>query len=275
MTKIVITNYLVTIKCLAVAHDLTQETLLRDFIWIKLVRRTFPPSSRGARAHVGVGPCDHWNLEPVEEEMLMPTEVERARVLAQILKKAGKPKSLQLELLHVICQQFPPAAEDLCSFGIPLVRLRCPCNQRHRVAALGFLLLEEVEATLGSTAQIMDLAQANLSQEPLMIALRNRELRQHGVQGVLVTDTIRCNNLKSAEAVFTLMELCQKIYFEKIEVKKVIKAEGWAMLRQAFELLPKRRDLDRNYSLVSSRESLQHFKWQIPERGVEDSGSNT
>ena len=164
MTKIVITNYLVTIKCLAVAHDLTQETLLRDFIWIKLVRRTFPLSSRGARAHVGVGTYDHWNLEPVEEEMLMPTEVERARVLAQILKKAGKPKSLQLELLHVICQQFPPAAEDLCSFGIQLVRLRCPCDQRHRVAPLGFLLLEEVEATLGSTTQIMDLAQANLSQ---------------------------------------------------------------------------------------------------------------
>ena len=102
----------------------------------------------------------------------------------------------------------------------------------------------------------MDLAQANLSQEPLMIALRNRALRQHGVQGVLVTDTIRCNNLKSAEAFFTLMELCQKIYFEKIEVKKVIKAEGWAMLRQAFELLPNRRDLDRNYSLVSTRESM-------------------
>ena len=182
-------------KCLAVAHDLTQETLLRDFIWIKLVRRTFPPSSRDARAHVGLGTYEE-NLEPVEEEMLMPTEVERARVLAQILKKAGKPKSLQLELLHVICQQFPPAAEDLCSFGIQLVRLRCPCDQRHRVAPLGFLLLEEVEATLGSTAQIMDLAQANLSQEPLMIALRNRELRQHGVQGVLVTDTIRCNILE-------------------------------------------------------------------------------
>ena len=28
------------------------------------------------------------------------------------------------------------------------------------------------------------------------------------------------------------------------------------MLRQAFELLPKRRDLDRNYSLVSTRESM-------------------
>ena len=137
-------------KCLAEAHDLTQETLLtRDSIWNKLLRRTFPYSKN-----------TRWDEDKLEEETLMP----KARLLAQILKMASDPKSLQLELLRVICEKLPPFVEDSSAFGTPLdnVRVRCPCSKRHRVAPLGFLLLEQVEATLGSAEQIVDLVQTNL-----------------------------------------------------------------------------------------------------------------
>ena len=148
----------------------------------------------------------------------------KARLLAQILKMASDPKSLQLELLHMICKKFPPFVEDSSAFGTPLdnVRVRCPCSQRHRVAPLGFLLLEQVEATLGSAEQIVDLVQTNLLEE---LGLSKRAVRQHGVlgaQGVLVTGTIRCNSVKSAEAFLTLTEHCQKIYFQDLEVKEVL-----------------------------------------------------
>lgn len=192
----------------------------------------------------------------MEKETLMP----KARLLAQILKMASDPKSLQLELLHMICKKFPPFVEDSSAFGTPLdnVRVRCPCSQRHRVAPLGFLLLEQVEATLGSAEQIVDLVQTNLLEEPLMLGLSKRAVRQHGVlgaQGVLVTGTIRCNSVKSAEVFLSLAERCQKIYFQNLEVKEVIGERGWAMLRQALEL-PGRRDPDWNYCLTSTREAM-------------------
>ena len=71
-------------KCLAEAHDLTQETLLRDLIWSKLIRRAFPYSNN-----------THWGEGKLE------VETTKARALAQILKMAANPKSLQLELLHL------------------------------------------------------------------------------------------------------------------------------------------------------------------------------
>ena len=102
-------------KCLAEAHDLTQETLLtRDSIWNKLLRRTFSYSKN-----------TRWDEEKVEEETLMP----KARLLAQILKMASDPKSLQLDLLHVICEKFPPFVEDSSAFGTQLDNVRVRWSQ--------------------------------------------------------------------------------------------------------------------------------------------------
>ena len=123
-------------KCLAEAHDLTQETLLRDLDWSKLVRRAFPPSKN-----------TRWNEGKLE------VETPKARALAEILKMAPKSKSLQLKLLHVICERFSPDEEEIRGSGPQRVRVRCPCNQTHEVAPLGFFLLEEVESVLGSTEQ--------------------------------------------------------------------------------------------------------------------------
>ena len=65
-------------KCLAEAHDLTQETLLRDLVWSKLVRRAFPYSNN-----------TRWG-----EEGELEVVTRKARALAEILKMAANPKSL-------------------------------------------------------------------------------------------------------------------------------------------------------------------------------------
>ena len=209
-------------KCLAEAHDLTQETLLRDLDWSKLVRRAFPFSNN-----------TRWG-----EEGELEVVTRKARALAEILKMAANPKSLQLELLHVICERFSP---DETYFSAQLVRVRCPCNQTHEVAPLGFILLEEVESVLGSTEQIMVFVQARLYEEALLIALGNRARRQQGREFYADTSLIRCKNMKSAEAFFSLKEHCELVSFQCVSIEGEIGREGWAVLRQAFEL-PNRRD---------------------------------
>ena len=221
-------------KCLAEAHDLTEETLLRDSVWNKLLRRTFPCTQN-----------THWDEAKFVEETLVPSKGPNARALAEILKMAADPKFLQLELMHVICARFPPDEEDFSSSQTQLVRVRCPCNQTHEVAPLGFLLLEEVEAALGSTEQIIEYVQASFWSplEPLMIALGNRARRQQGREFYVDSGVIEINTLKGAEAFFSLTEHCEMMFFQSVDVSGAMGTEGWAILRQAFEL-PDRRDPD-------------------------------
>ena len=211
----------ISTRCLAEAHDLTQKTLLRGLVWSKLLRRAFPHS---------------W--DPYWDEGKLEEETPKARALAEILKMSATPKSLQLELLHVICQRSPPG------FSAPHVRVRCPCNQNHEVAPLGFILLEEVESTLGSTEQIMvDVKEDSYEKGllVLLVALGNRASRQQGREFYAHIDHIRINNMETAEAFLSLTEHCELMRFRYLFIKGELGTEGWAVLRQAFEF-PNRRD---------------------------------
>ena len=57
---------------------------------------------------------------------------------------------MELDLVHIISERFsilnPSAASILVR--TPIVDLDCSCGQVHRLSAWGFLLLENVEATL-------------------------------------------------------------------------------------------------------------------------------
>ena len=81
---------------LAQAHQLTLEVVQQPFVWNQLVRRSYPYSD--------------W---PVEEADVLRKRAE-VMVLVQILKLAGDEKSrqLELELLGVICERFPPDPND-------------------------------------------------------------------------------------------------------------------------------------------------------------------
>ena len=148
-----------SLKCLAGAHKLTLETLQRAPAWKKLLRRTFLYGKNRFR-----------NETKLEEKALMAN----ARALAEILRMAEHSKPLELDLLHMICKRFPPDKKVNSIVGTQLVTVRCSCNQTHSVGPLGFLLLEEVEATLGSEKQSLVNVQIDQVDESLLVALSCR-----------------------------------------------------------------------------------------------------
>ena len=107
-----------------------------------------------------------------------------------------------LELLHVICERFPPvlfkAEDNVYPFspekgGQPMAfHLKCPCKRSHAVTHLGFLLLEKVESTLGSAEQEVDKVFISNLVEPWFSALQARAVRQLGVGDVCFFLTMRC-----------------------------------------------------------------------------------
>ena len=67
--------------------------------------------------------------------------------LASILKIMKTPKALLLDALHVICETDPWDSTDQ-------LELICPSHtEPHSVSGWGFILLEEMEAALGTTEQ--------------------------------------------------------------------------------------------------------------------------
>ena len=106
-------------------------------VWTKLVRRTCP-----------VGP----ESQPMDEKALVRANKKKLAPLLELLKMAEDPSKMKLTLLEVICERFPHTAErvrwDLHQF----VKVGfSPSDKEHRVSALGFLLLDEVESRCKSS----------------------------------------------------------------------------------------------------------------------------
>ena len=70
-----------------------------------------------------------------------------ARNLASILKIMKMPKALLLDALHVICETDPWDSTDQLELIYP------NHSEPHSVSGWGFILMEEMEATLGTTEQ--------------------------------------------------------------------------------------------------------------------------
>ena len=102
-------------------------------VWNKLIRRTLP---------------DQNLLELQRLEDPVRTRKRKLVTLIQILKMMKEQKACELDLLNLICERYPSRPGDS---GV--VTLGCPSNQTKQVSPLGFLLLEAVEAALGSTEQ--------------------------------------------------------------------------------------------------------------------------
>ena len=179
----------------------------------------------------------------------------KVTALAGILRMAENSKPLELDLLHMICKRFPPDEKVNGIVGTQLATLRCSCHQTHSVAPLGFLLLEEVEATLESEEQSLENVQIDRLDELLLRALSLRSKRQQNLVISVKTFVIRCNNKTIVDALFTLMENCQEICFRILRVEEEVGNEGWAVLRQAFQL-PHRRDPEWPYSVRASRKAM-------------------
>ena len=109
--------------------------------------------------------------------------------LTEILREMKDPKMAMLELLHVICERFPPIFDEVLmeQWGVgrydvdcELVQLKCPGCPRspHQVSQLGFLLLEEVEGAFGSGEQAVEKVLIANFDGPWLNAINSRVSRQ-------------------------------------------------------------------------------------------------
>ena len=115
---------------LSLALVMNKEILKRGMtpmVWSGLVRESF--------------------LISLSDDLDLDDTLDVARNLASILKIMKMPKALLLDALHVICETDPWDSTDQ-------LELICPNHSEpHSVSGLGFILLEEMEAALGTTEQ--------------------------------------------------------------------------------------------------------------------------
>ena len=165
---------------LAQAHQLATRILQDNpLLWKILVKRCCPFSERRPNHE----PCwTRWVYD------LLGSFKPDVTNLTDILRQMKDPKQSMLELLHVICERFPPVFDDAYinhwghgypSADVEFVQLKCPCPRSpHQVSQLGFLLLEEVEGAFGSAEQIIERLQIASFDETWLTALNSRVSRQ-------------------------------------------------------------------------------------------------
>ena len=209
--------------------------------WIKLVRRVCPYDTPDT-------PC----VSVAEWEEIVAEERKDVVTLVEILKmmELEDPSSLLLDLLHAICGNFPPVDRDDMPVearafrynnitGPEVIQVSCSCEQAsHALSPYGFLYLEEAERAMGTTLQKVQRVVVDDLEEPWLADLQSRLLRQQdlGVDSDVDVSRLFCNSSESAEAISTLMQLCQRVDVRDVVwIDKVdIGTEGWATLGKAF-----------------------------------------
>ena len=202
--------------------------------WIKLVRRVCP--------YLEDGDCS-W------EEFLEEVAKERkdVRNLVEILKMMEDPSPPLLDLLHVICERYPPDDRDEVPAdevpynlipGPELIQVSCTCKQAsHEVSPTGILYLEEVERGMGTTQQMVERVVIDDLEDPWLADLNSRLLRQQelGVDTEVDVVNLICNSKENAEAISTLMQHCPRLGVQHaVCITEVdIGTEGWAALGKA------------------------------------------
>ena len=213
------------------ALPLALEVIQRKSMWTKLVRRVCP---YGTDDVLG------------EAEEAVANYRRKVMPLVQILKMMEDPNPLLLDLLHVICERFPPIdreglTEDLRGF----IQVSCSCEDTsHTVSPFGFLLLEAVEGVMETTEQKVEKVVLRVLLDLELAALESRLFRQQdlvdpwgtpaGQDTKVEVLSMACNSKESAEAISTLIQYCKSVEVQNGLITIVdIGIEGWAALGKA------------------------------------------
>ena len=229
-----------SVLSLAKALPLALEITQRKSMWTKLVRR------------VCLFDSDDVFFWGEQFDEAVATDKSKVLPFAEILKMTEDPNPLLLlELLHVICERFPPVGRDdvpLEARGSPnsvnmipgpeFFEVACACEHTsHAVCPYGFLLLEGVERMMGTTEQKVQWVVLDDLKEPWMADLDSRLLRQRDLEVDTEVDLAKliCNSKESVEAISNLMQLCKWVDVQNSLIIEVdLGIEGWAALGRAF-----------------------------------------
>ena len=284
---------LASIKHLAGFHQLTRNILKKAFIWKKLVKRTFPEDE-------DVDPDDYitWMIPGYwQDDATLSSEKLKTGLLAGILSLTQDSPGSQLEmvLLHSISDKYLSMKHDEWS---NFVEVSCSCLQTHPVAPWGFMLLEEVQATLGFRKQyVLDIDRINGTLDsPLSTALSSMVIRQQGVVTSLEVGRFFCSTKEDAKAIATLVEQSLTMTVKhraEIEIlisegtgcfnERVLKfgPEGWSAIRRAVEHMSNVHGEDvslsseRKVMIAGERKDLYAIERAISSWFIRSSGHGT
>ena len=217
---------------------------LKDYpeVWIKMVQRTLPGDNK-------VEPALYWRYWNRVRESFEGKRV-KMQNLAGILKMVDDADSQVSHLRHLldtICVKSPP--DD----GRCYIQIGSTSHGFHLVSPLGFLLLEEVEAALGSKMQNVSRVVLGIylnALEPLMQALAARVVRQQQNLTRMEMKRIVVRSKEDAEAFLTLMENCETVVCTgtltggeelpgmQYHIRGNIEEGGWAAMARASSMAP-------------------------------------
>ena len=228
-------------KQLVVSHKLTRQMLRKAFIWRKLVQRMLPTTEEKINFC-----CDIFGMPfSFEDDPLLESERQKAKILAETLTLVKVDSLTELELvlvlIHAIVERNPPVLTNLRTRSPVTIDLRCSCLETHMVSPWGFMLLVEVEASLGSSMLEVDSAKMVTLKGPLSLVLASKAAGQQGIVKKLDVGVFVCDTDESAEAMATLVEqsnLASAREENSIRIgTEEIGMEGWAAVRRAVERL--------------------------------------
>ena len=155
--------------------DISNRILQRGFNWIQFIRRSCPSPVIDYESMPENFNFCYWAIEAAEQKK------QELKPVVQLLKMMKNPRSYLLDLLDIICETFGGKESFQDRFGAS-IKMACPRHAaNHTVDAVGFLLLEEVEAAMGSAEQKLKWLQiSQLLVGDLVSAFRARVLRQEG-----------------------------------------------------------------------------------------------
>ena len=259
---------------LAECHKLTRESLKKALIWNGLIRRTFHEDvgilghlgERDSRSGLTLVCHAGGSGNPSEDDAHLASETPKIRHLSHILSliQDSPGSHLEMDLIHAVAERYP-VINVMHPYKFPVsVDVTCACLQIHQVSPWGFVLLEEIQATLGSREERIlevDTIRANPT-GPFLMALSSMASRQPRMEimieyhqtelpdwilahlepgyvpnPVYLWGAMVCRNRETAEAIEKVARLVHASDYSHIRVAGEIGAKGWTAIRRAVEHL--------------------------------------
>ena len=247
-----------TIEELGKAHEPIVEVLQGGLVWDKLIKKTCPRGESWDRTYFGHSDPYEW--------LKSKAEVKKADIqpLMNLLTMMEEPEHQIDKLLDLICTRFPidnSRRYSLLDAEDKLVRKPEAVEvvftrdlKSHMVSALGFLVLEEVEATLGSSQQTVHWLGLRDLEGILISSLATRILRQPGQLIKIELLEIELGMLQDAENLLVVLKHCEVLTTPLVGIfesnSRHMCAEAWAVLAKALELHPGK------FAISSTRSAL-------------------
>ena len=214
---------------LAKAHPLTRGILKGTYNWSRFIRRSCP-----------VAPPNHETMMNEQFDELTEEKVAELRPLIGVLQVIGSPQPHLLALLGIICEKFPPPSTcklEVNQIWLENLKVTRAGDEVHYLSALGFVLLEAIEAAHGSSEQAVGSVFVYNLEEPLTSALISKIMRQEGKIDQVEADAVFIASQDQVEALCTLVQLTEEFVFRWLTIGGAVGEGGWAALAEALPAL--------------------------------------